>query len=198
MSEESDARLATLVAAAKRGDAGAVDEVLRILQPAILRYALARVPSREIAEDIAQEACLGIVEALPRYQDQGYSFTSVAFRIAHHKVVDLWRAGSQPLRPVGLDVPDKADPGPGPAEHIERLERLQFARDLLDQLPDQQRDIILLRVAAGLPAGEVGDVLGMTPGAVRVAQHRALNRLRELTLVTPERAVSARKVGETA
>jgi RNA polymerase sigma-70 factor (ECF subfamily) len=51
-------------------------------------------------------------------------------------------------------------------------------RSLLDRLPDNLRELLLLRVAVGLSAEETGRALGMTPGAVRVAQHRALSRLR--------------------
>jgi RNA polymerase sigma-70 factor (ECF subfamily) len=51
--------------------------------------------------------------------------------------------------------------------------------DLLDVLPDKQRDIVLLRVVVGLSAEETAEAVGSTPGAVRVAQHRALARLRK-------------------
>ncbi len=57
--------------------------------------------------------------------------------------------------------------------------------DLLDVLPDKQRDIVLLRVVVGLSAEETAEAVGSTPGAVRVAQHRALARLRK-TLSTEE------------
>jgi RNA polymerase sigma-70 factor, ECF subfamily len=53
-------------------------------------------------------------------------------------------------------------------------------RHLLGQLPSAQREILVLRVAVGMSAEETGRALGMTPGAVRVAQHRALTRLRNL------------------
>jgi len=48
----------------------------------------------------------------------------------------------------------------------------------LERLPSNLRELLLLRVAVGLSAEETGRALGMTPGAVRVAQHRALARLR--------------------
>jgi RNA polymerase sigma-70 factor (ECF subfamily) len=51
-------------------------------------------------------------------------------------------------------------------------------RDLLEVLPPSHRDVLLLRVAVGLTAEETGRALGMSAGAVRVTQHRALNRLR--------------------
>ena len=49
---------------------------------------------------------------------------------------------------------------------------------MLEQLPGQLREVMLLRVAAGLTAEETGSALGMTAGAVRVAQHRALTKMR--------------------
>ena len=52
-------------------------------------------------------------------------------------------------------------------------------RDLLDELPDKQREILVLRVVVGLSAEETAEIVGASPGAVRVAQHRALTRLRK-------------------
>ena len=51
---------------------------------------------------------------------------------------------------------------------------------LLDMLPEKQREIIRLRVVVGLSAEETAEAVGSTPGAVRVAQHRALSRLRSV------------------
>jgi RNA polymerase sigma-70 factor (ECF subfamily) len=52
-------------------------------------------------------------------------------------------------------------------------------KQLLDVLPDKQREIVVLRVVVGLSAEETAEAVGSTPGAVRVAQHRALARLRK-------------------
>ena len=56
----------------------------------------------------------------------------------------------------------------------------QRARELLSALPETLRELLLLRVAVGLSAEETGRALGMSAGAVRVAQHRAVQRLRAL------------------
>ena len=56
----------------------------------------------------------------------------------------------------------------------------RLARALLAHLPAAQRRLLLLRVVGGLSAEDTGYVLDMSPGAVRVAQHRALVRLRTL------------------
>ena len=47
-------------------------------------------------------------------------------------------------------------------------------------MPDKQREILVLRVVVGLSAEQTADAVGSTPGAVRVAQHRALSRLRKV------------------
>ena len=67
-----------------------------------------------------------------------------------------------------------------PEDHAVRLDNARRARALLARLPDQQRELLMMRVAVGLSAEETGRALGMSPGAVRVAQHRAVARLRVL------------------
>ena len=74
---------------------------------------------------------------------------------------------------------DEIDLTDGPEAMAERSADAHLARSLLQTLPHQQREILLLRVAVGLSAEETGRALGLTPGAVRVAQHRALRRLRD-------------------
>ena len=78
------------------------------------------------------------------------------------------------------DLPETADGGLGPEDHAVRSSEAATARRLLALLPPHQRELLLLRVAVGLSAEETGAALGMSSGAVRVAQHRALARLRVL------------------
>ena len=81
--------------------------------------------------------------------------------------------------PVPTDpLPDTVDDRLGPADQVVRADEAALARDLLDRLPPAQRELLVLRVAVGLSAEETGRILDMTPGAVRVAQHRALARVR--------------------
>ena len=75
---------------------------------------------------------------------------------------------------------DSANRCLGPEETVVAGVDARLARALLASLPAAQRRLLLLRVVAGLSAEDTGYVLDMSPGAVRVAQHRALGRLREL------------------
>ena len=77
-------------------------------------------------------------------------------------------------------IPDLPDRCLGPEEIVVAGVDARRARVLLARLPAGQRRLLLLRVVAGLSAEDTGYVLGMSPGTVRVAQHRALIRLRAL------------------
>ena len=79
-------------------------------------------------------------------------------------------------------LPDGPDEQPGPEETVVANLEAQRARALLARLPGHLRELVILRVVTGLSAEETGNVLGMSPGAVRVAQHRALARLRALAV----------------
>ncbi|HEU0132560.1 MAG TPA: RNA polymerase sigma factor ShbA [Mycobacteriales bacterium] len=169
-----------LVDRARRGSDTAVGDLLEQVRPAVLRYALARVGRRDVAEDVTQEVCLAVLTALPRYEDTGRPFRSFVFGIAAHKVADAHRSAYRAHDVPTENVPDQPDDAPGPEERAVRGDDSRRALALLDRLPGEQRELLLLRVVAGLSAEETGDALGMTPGAVRVAQHRALARLRTL------------------
>ncbi|HEU0286449.1 MAG TPA: sigma factor-like helix-turn-helix DNA-binding protein, partial [Nocardioidaceae bacterium] len=67
-----------------------------------------------------------------------------------------------------------------PEQSAIREAEVGWATELLDRLPEKFREVLILRVAAGLSAESTGRTLGMSAGAVRVTQHRALVRLRAL------------------
>ena len=182
--------LGGLAALATQGDTSARDALLVNVRTMVHRYCrarLGRLPGSEhAADDVAQEVCLAVLSALPRYRDEGRPFEAFVFGIAAHKVADAQRAYGRAAVPTE-DLPETADTGPGPEDHVVRRSEVATARRLLDLLPEHQRELLLLRVAVGLSAEETGAALGMTSGAVRVAQHRALARLRLLAAaeVTP-------------
>ncbi|MEV0146590.1 MULTISPECIES: sigma-70 family RNA polymerase sigma factor [unclassified Nonomuraea] len=178
-----DSDLRELTSLAVQGDRGAIESLLGELRPMVVRYCRARLGrvsgQYHIADDVAQEVCIAVLSALPRYRDMGRPFASFVFGIASHKVADALRSSVRSAVPT-QDLPDGPDDGPGPEETVVRYIEVEHARRLLARLPDNQRELLLLRVVSGLSAEETGNVLGMSPGAVRVAQHRALARLRQM------------------
>jgi RNA polymerase sigma-70 factor (ECF subfamily) len=179
----TDGEFSDLLRQAAQGQRDAIDLLLRQLRPVIVRYCRARLARLgchcQSEDDVAQETCLALLSALPSYIDTGKPFGAFVFGIAAHKVADAARGAARSSIPVS-EVPDRPDGRPGPEEAMLASIDAKRARVLLATLPAGQRRLLLLRVVTGLSAEQTAYVLDMTPGAVRVAQHRALARLREL------------------
>jgi RNA polymerase sigma-70 factor (ECF subfamily) len=176
---------AELVSRAVRSDPVATAALLSRLRPGLVRYCRAHLGrvggAYTTADDVAQEVCLATLRALPRFRDEGRPFSAFVYRIAANKVADAQRAAVRHLSLAGADaLPDRPDTTPGPEQQAIATEDARRLSRLLNQLSPTQREIIVLRVAVGLPAEEVGGVLGMSAAAVRMAQSRALAHLRTL------------------
>ena len=175
--------LRDLTALAARGQPAAIESLLQHIRPMVVRYCrsrLGRITGHyHVADDVAQEVCLAVVSALPRYRDMGRPFASFVFGIASHKVADAVRTAGRLAIPTE-DLPDGPDDGPGPEDVVLAYIEAKRAMSLLAKLPVQQRELLVLRIVTGLSAEETGNALGMSAGAVRVAQHRALARLRAI------------------
>jgi RNA polymerase sigma-70 factor (ECF subfamily) len=167
------------------GDPSAMNQLIAEVHRIVHRYCrarLSRFPGAEhSADDAAQEVCIAVLRALPRYRDEGKPFEAFVYRIAAHKVADVQRSVYRSAQPQA-ELPEVVDLTDGPEALAVRAEAAQEARQLLEQLPDHLRELITLRVAVGLSAEETGRALGMSAGAVRVAQHRAMAKLRALAL----------------
>lgn len=116
--------------------------------------------------------------ALPRYQDQGRPFLAFVYGIAAHKVADAHRAAGRNRAEPTDSVPERYDPDMGPEQQAINSDAAARMDALLQVLPEKQREIVILRVVVGLSAEETAVAVGSTAGAVRVAQHRALAKLK--------------------
>lgn len=163
------------------GDTVAAERLLGNVHRVVRRYCrarLSRFPGADDAvDDIAQEVCIAVITALPRYRDEGRPFEAFVYRIAANKVADVQRASYRAAIPYA-ELPEVVDPADGPEATALRSSDATRAAELLSTLPETLRELLILRVAVGLSAEETGRALGMTAGAVRVAQHRAVHRLR--------------------
>ncbi len=171
-----------LVAGAQTGDPAAVHALIAAVRPVILRYCRSRLGSYagglETADDVAQETCVAILKGLERYQSYGAPFSAFVYAIAANKVADAQR-GFRRSAVLVEEFPDRAEPSPTPEERVVTSASVRATNELLGRLPDKTRQVLLLR-ASGMAADVVGARLGMTPNAVRVAQHRGVVKLRQL------------------
>src|SRR3954462_1054046 len=184
----SGERLDAVVAEAVAGNRDALREVLETIRPIVVRYCRARVGSTErsglSADDVAQEGCLAAITALPRYKDQGRPFLAFVYGIAAHKVADAHRAAARNRSDPTDVVPERLSLDAGPEQMAMQSDSAARMTKLLEILPEKQREILMLRIVVGLSAEETAEAVGSTAGAVRVAQHRALARLKSEIIST--------------
>ncbi len=182
-----------LVDAALAGDRAALDRLIEAIHPMIVRYCRSRVAPAQPAvggvDDVAQEVCLAVVAALPGYRRSQTPFLGFVYGIAAHKVADAHRASAR-VRSIPVpEFPDAADDAVNPEQQVMRSATVEQIGQVLATLPDQQQEILRLRVVVGLSAEQTASALSMSTGAVRVAQHRALGRLRSLLTAAGESPV---------
>ena len=170
------------MASAQAGDPAAVDELISAVRPAVYKYCRSRLSSyaggAEAADDVAQETCVAVLNVLPRYERQGAPFAAFVYAIASNKVADAQR-GFRRSAVLVDELPDQVDPSQTPEERVISSASVQATNELLALLPERTRQVLLLR-ANGYAADVVGEQLGMTANAVRVAQHRGVIKLRLL------------------
>src|SRR6202050_1895165 len=143
--------LPDLIGLAARGQQAAIESLLEEIRPMIVRYCRARLGQLSgqyhVADDVAQEVCIAVFLALPRYRDMGRPFASFVFGIASHKVADAVRTATRSAVPTE-DLPDGPDEHPGPEEMAVAYIDAQRARELLSRLPTHLRELLVLRVVA--------------------------------------------------
>jgi len=171
-----------LVENAQTGDPAALHTLIAAIRPGVVRYCRSRLASYagglDSADDVAQETCVAVLKVLPRYEPQGPPFAAFVYAIASNKVADAQRSFRRSAVLVD-EFPEQTEPSQNPEERVLSSASVQGANELLSRLPDKTRQVLLLR-AGGLSAELVGQELGMTANAVRVAQHRGVIRLRQM------------------
>jgi RNA polymerase sigma-70 factor (ECF subfamily) len=170
------AEFAATLARAQAGDPDAVARLYRDAQPGLLRYLRVIVP--EAGDDAAAETWLQVVTGLDRFSGTEMEFRGWLFTIARHRAADVGRFRSRhPTVPLAQGDADRRLTAPDTADVAAERAATRRALMLIAELPKDQAEIIMLRVMAGLDTNTVARIVGKTPGAVRVAAHRALRRL---------------------
>ena len=162
---------------ARRGGEAGFTVLWRTLHPPLVRYLTVR--GDDAPEDVAAETWLQVIRDLAGFQGDASQFRAWLFTVARHRAIDQGRARA--ARPV-VPVAEPADEGvpalaPSAEQAAEDRAATVAALRLVAALPPEQAEMVMLRVVAGLDVATVAGLVGKSPGAVRVAVHRALKSL---------------------
>jgi RNA polymerase sigma-70 factor (ECF subfamily) len=183
----------------RAGDESAFMDLVGRYGPLMLRIALSHVSSRAVAEEVVQDAWLGVLTGLDRFEARS-SLKTWIMRIAANQARSR---GERERRTVPVSALGDDEDGPAvepsrfrpfddprypggwarppqdwPEQHLLAGETLQLVRDAIAGLPPRQQEVILLRDVEGWTPDEISDALGLSPGNQRVLLHRARSTVR--------------------
>lgn len=171
-----------IIAQARDGDRAALNTLVSSHWPAIYRLALAKTSNPEDAQEIAQDTFLRALAALPRYKETNATFKTYLSRITLNLIIDYYRRRGR--APQVVDIADYnepiIDPDSRPEEAVLNTERREEVLCLLARLPDEQRQVIELRIVQGLAVADTARIMGKSVAAVKMLQQRALKKLKDL------------------
>lgn len=177
-----------LIKRMEQGDRSAADELIKIYYPDILRYCLWHAPNRFLAEDAAQETFLKVIRYFDRYSHKG-KFRSFLYQIAANTCIDMQRKNRN--HDISLE---RSEIDPPYLEPTFDSIHSDFALiQLVDGLPQEQREIVLLRFGQDLTLREIAEVLHLPLRTVQSRLRYALKKLK--TEIGSPKAESVPKKG---
>jgi RNA polymerase sigma-70 factor, ECF subfamily len=171
-----------LIDAARRGDRRAWEHLYRFLYPRLKAY-LTRKVGRLGADDAVNETMTRAIAGIERFRPGPAGFDGWVFGIARNVAADHHRRNARDRRQEALAI--RVEVGltgwsAAVEDHLEREQDHARLRAAFERLGPGEREVLELRVVAGLSADQVAALTDRTPGAIRTSQSRALARLREL------------------
>jgi RNA polymerase sigma-70 factor (ECF subfamily) len=181
----TEASLRRTVEAARVGDPDAWEALYRRAYPRLFAYARRRLATDEQAEDAVSESMTRAMQRIAAFTWTPAGVDGWLFGIARNVVLETYRGGSrttatdpQVLAAQTGGRQAAAGPASDPAEQVLAAEERRLVRLAFDRLTAGDQEVLELRVVAGLGSEAVAALTGRRPGAVRMAQSRALQRLR--------------------
>jgi len=168
---------------ARAGDPDAWDALFRRYQLPLYTYVQELVRDEQGSLDIVQETFIAAARHIGSLRSDA-KFGSWLFGIAHQKVLQRWRKPdrSTPLDETAVDTLPELEPNP--ADHLVRQEDEEEFMKRLDQLPEAQRNVLLLHFIEDFSLEDIAGITGVPVGTVKSRMHHAKRALRELMTET--------------
>ena len=168
-----------LIIKAKNGDRDALTQIVSDCWRPLYRFISYKTGKPEEAQDIVQETFFRAFRSLSSYQMTETKFSTWLGRIAANLITDAWRKQGRTPVMQNLDETQNIHAGDlDPAEQVIQAETRKKLAAIVMELPAEQRQVIEMRILAGLPLKEAAVAMNKSEAAVKMLQQRALKALR--------------------
>ena len=171
-----------LVARLRSGQASAGQELVQRHSRGLLRYLQRLIGNDELAEELHQQTWLSVLDHLDRFDPtaSGGGFKAWVYRIATNKANDYWRFRSRERTAKdGLRLVLEQE-GPDASASLQVSEQAEKLRAAIRRLPENQRQVLLLRYYSGLKFVEIAQTLGCPLNTALGRMHKAMLKLKQL------------------
>lgn len=165
-----------LVKQAQKGSLSAYQTLYMRHLDAIYRYFFFQTKDKFLAEDLGQEVFIKIWKSIDKYDEKKGAFTSWMYRIAHNLLVDYYRGKKTLTLKEGLEASYSEDW----LEKLDHSEKIQNVKKALENVSADYKEVIILRFFEDLSVEEVSQIVDKSEENVRVIQHRAIRKLKEI------------------
>jgi RNA polymerase sigma-70 factor (ECF subfamily) len=164
-----------IVNLAKKGNDEYKEKLFAYVYSKIYRFIYYRTGNKNQAEDLTGDVILKIAKALPR---QRGNFNSWIYKIARNSVIDFYRRQSTRKSKISIEEMTGELPN-GRKDFTERILNEESLRNAMKLLTDKQKEVIILKFIEGYKNKEIAGLIGISEGAVKLLQFRALKAMRE-------------------
>jgi RNA polymerase sigma-70 factor (ECF subfamily) len=179
-SEVDRTRLIALVELARTGDSEAFGLLYDHYQASVYRFLFYRTRSTALAEDLTSETFFRALRSMTNFRWQGKDFGAWLMTIARNLATDHFKAGRTRLELATEDMGVHDDATEGPESTVLAGLTNELLLKALKELPDEQRDCLIMRFLQGMSIAETAAVLGRSDGAVKQLQLRGVRNLAKL------------------
>jgi len=164
------------------GETSAGETLAKRYYPSLMRYLVRVAGSNHLAEELHQQTWLSVLEHIDKFDATSSSggFKAWVFRIATNKANDTWRSrGREKAAKAGLKLVTE-DEAPNASDRLHRSQQEERLKRAIEQLPENQRQVLLLRYYSEMKFVEIAEMLGCPLNTALGRMHKAMLKLKEL------------------
>lgn len=162
-------------------DEGVFNDFYQTYFPKIYNYVYIQIRETAWAEELTGQIFEKILRGLTLYEASKGGLNTWIYSVAKNQIIDFHKSKQRQMnQPVEADRPEQKALEPSPEEHMVLREKQKTVRGLLNQLPEREREIMMLKFYGGWDSREIAEYMGLKKEQIYMTVHRTLKKLKAI------------------